>query len=196
MDNVVVVAVLAIAAGLVIDVSITCPRWTESLPAAAGLCQSAAEAAFRLAFEDGAGPSPAEVSVVLSDDDFIRGLNRDYRDRDAPTNVLSFPASDPKNALLERPAGQSRLLGDIVVAFETTAAEAAGQGKALGDHLCHLVVHGMLHLLGHDHQTPALAEAMEKLETDVLAGLDIADPYGEGSVEDDPNRRPNRCPNR
>jgi probable rRNA maturation factor len=76
------------------------------------------------------------------------------------------------------------LLGDIIVAFETTAAEAVGQGKPLADHFCHLIVHGMLHLLGHDHQTDIMANAMEALEIKVLAGLDITNPYDDGSGDD------------
>ena len=79
------------------------------------------------------------------------------------------------------PADAPKLLGDVVVAYETTAAEARDQGKPLGDHLSHLVIHGMLHLLGHDHQTASRANEMEKLEIDVLAGLEIANPYADGS---------------
>ena len=81
------------------------------------------------------------------------------------------------------PPGAPRLLGDIVVAYQTTIGEAAGQGKTLGDHLCHLVVHGMLHLLGFDHQMAAPAEAMERLEIEILAGLDIANPYESGGED-------------
>jgi len=169
-----------------IDVSITCPLWADALPGAAELSETAALAAFRISQADAA--PRAEASIVLADDDFVRGLNRDYRGRDEPTNVLSFPASEPDDEVRETLPGRPRLLGDIVVAYETTAAEASRQGKPLGDHLCHLVVHGMLHLLGHDHQTPVVAEAMEKLEIDTLAGLDIANPYEDDAAEDDLNR--------
>ncbi len=168
------------------DVSITCPLWAEALPGAAALSEAAAAAAFRQApFDEGASPkaAKAEVSIVLADDDFVRALNRDYRGRDEPTNVLSFPASPASGPDDERappPSGAPRLLGDIVVAYETTVGEAAGQGKTLGDHLCHLIVHGMLHLLGHDHHTPAVADTMERLEIEILAGLDIANPYEDG----------------
>ena len=162
-----------------LDISVTCPLWTEILPGAAALSEIAAAAAFRMAPINGSADPKAEVSIVLADDDFVRALNRDYRGRDESTNVLSFPASEPDDERAP-PPGAPRLLGDIVVAYETAAAEATEEGKTLGDHLSHLVVHGMLHLLGHDHQTPVAAEIMEKLEIDVLAGLDIANPYGEG----------------
>ncbi len=108
----------------------------------------------------------AEVSILLCDDAFIRALNRQWRGTDAPTNVLSFPA----------PRGPT--LGDIAVAYETTAAEAEAEGKTVQDHLVHLLVHGFLHLVGHDHQSDAEAEDMERLERDILGALGIADPYG------------------
>ena len=180
-----------------LDVSTPCPLWAEALSGAAELSEAAAAKAFRISQVDGAGKTKAgktraEVSIVLADDDFVRALNRDYRGRDEPTNVLSFLASRPDDELAAPPPGAPRLLGDIVVAYETTAGEADRQGKALGDHLCHLVVHGMLHLLGFDHQTPAGTEAMERLEIETLAGLHIANPYedaGEdGGTEKDQSR--------
>ena len=157
-----------------IDVSVSCRLWEEALPEPQALSRNAAQAVL---LEHGPDLAHVEASIVLADDAFVQGLNRDYRDRDRPTNVLSFPALEPDQPL---PAGAPVMLGDVVVAYETAAAEATEEGKTLGDHLCHLVVHGMLHLLGHDHQTPPAAEAMEKLEIDVLAGLDIANPYGDG----------------
>lgn len=162
-------------AGLVVDVAVPCPRWTDALPEAGARCRDAARAAFDAAGGDG----PAEASVVLADDQFQRALNREYRNRDATTNVLAFPAAGD-GAGPPPPPGQPAMLGDVIVAFETAAAEAADQDKTLADHLSHLVVHGMLHLLGHDHQTAAAAKAMERLEIAVLAGLDIADPYAGG----------------
>ncbi|NQU60101.1 MAG: rRNA maturation RNase YbeY [Rhodospirillales bacterium] len=156
------------------DVAVPCSHWMETLADAETLSQAAAEAAFlavgRNRDED---QDIVEVSIVLADDDFVRNLNRDYRDQDKPTNVLSFPASSPGDA----PPGAPVLLGDVIVAFETVSREAEEQGKALGDHLCHLVVHGMLHLLGFDHQTAPEAEKMESLETDILATLNITNPY-------------------
>ena len=110
----------------------------------------------------------AELSVVLCDDAFIQVLNRDWRDKDKPTNVLSFPAD---------PSARAVTLGDIVVAYETSAHEATAEGKTLRDHFSHLIVHGVLHLLGYDHETDPEAEAMEALEVRALTTLGIASPY-------------------
>lgn len=115
----------------------------------------------------------AEVSVVFADDAYIRGLNRQYRDKDAPTNVLSFPGVAAKSGAF------GPLLGDIVLARETIRHEAEDEGIAFDDHLTHLVVHGFLHLLGYDHEADGEAAEMEGLETAILADLGIADPYGE-----------------
>ena len=103
----------------------------------------------------------------------LRELNREWRGQDKPTNVLSFPAVPPDRL------ATSPLLGDIAVAYETARREAEAEDKALPDHLVHLVVHGTLHLLGHDHLDPVEAQRMEALEIRVLAGLGIADPYGD-----------------
>jgi probable rRNA maturation factor len=100
-------------------------------------------------------------------------LNRDWRGKDKPTNVLSFPA------MPVTPGGAvPPMLGDIALAFETVAAEAALEGKSFDHHLVHLIVHGLLHLLGHDHEDDVQAEAMEALERAALARLAIPDPYG------------------
>jgi len=112
-----------------------------------------------------------ELSVVFTDDAHVRALNRQYRGKDYPTNVLSFPAPPAKVD------GFGPLLGDIVVAYETVAREATAEGLVFEDHLSHLVVHGLLHLLGHDHEDDAEATAMESLEVAILARLGIADPY-------------------
>jgi probable rRNA maturation factor len=117
-----------------------------------------------------------ELGIRLTDDAEVQALNRDYRGKDRPTNVLSFPGDDPD---APRAQGQPLLLGDIVVAFETTAGEAAEAGRSVEAHLAHLIVHGVLHLLGHDHQGEAEAVAMEALETRALAGLGYADPYAD-----------------
>ncbi len=158
-----------------VDISIPCAEWSRSLPGAEAVCRQAAAAAFHAA----AAPYEiAEASVVLADDDLVAGLNRDYRGRDGPTNVLTFAVagdSGPPAA-----AGAPVMLGDVVVAYETVAAEAAADGKGLAEHLCHMVVHGMLHLLGHDHRTDDDAARMERLETRILAGLGVPDPYATG----------------
>ena len=111
-------------------------------------------------------PRQGELSVVLSDDAHVRVLNRDYRGKDAPTNVLSFPMPE-----------HTGLLGDVVLARETLAREARAQAKRFEDHLTHLLVHGVLHLLGFDHDNDADANAMEAREVAVLARLGIDNPY-------------------
>lgn len=133
-----------------------------------GLARRAVEAALAVAGEP---RSPAELSLLLTDDAGVQELNRTWRGQDKPTNVLSFPGSGPAS-----PDGVSHL-GDIALAYETVAREAAGEGKSLADHLTHLIVHGTLHLLGHDHGSDEEAEAMEALEVEALARLGIADPY-------------------
>ena len=167
--------------GLEIAVAINCPQWQDALPDVEALVFTAAQAAWA-AGQGSDGAQSTEVSIVLADDIFSQNLNREYRSQDKPTNVLSFPASEDG---AQQPPEMPVLLGDIIVAFETTTAEATEQGKGLGDHVCHLVVHGMLHLLGFDHQSAADANDMEALEIDVLAALHIANPYGEAIAEDE-----------
>lgn len=119
----------------------------------------------------------SEIAVMLTDDAGIRKLNATWRGIDKPTNVLSFPAPEPAGA-----AGQGdapRMLGDIAIAYETMRKEADEEGKPFADHLSHLAVHGFLHLIGYDHGKDDDAEAMETLEREILARLDIPDPYAE-----------------
>lgn len=111
----------------------------------------------------------AEVSVVLADDNFVQGLNREYRGKDKPTNVLSFPQDPP-------------MLGDIVLAFETIEREASEQNKDFAAHLTHLLVHGVLHLLGYDHEDDQEASEMEGLEIEILQKMGINNPYEDDTV--------------
>ena len=114
-----------------------------------------------------------DVAVLFTDDDAIAAINAEWRGQGKPTNVLSFPAP----ADLPVPQGEARPLGDIVLAHGVIAREANEQGKTLRDHTVHLIVHGTLHLLGFDHETDDDALEMEALETSILKGLGISDPY-------------------
>jgi len=126
-----------------------------------------------------------EISVSLDSDAAVRELNRQWRGKDKPTNVLSFP-------MMQLAPGDAPgpLLGDLVLARETLGREAAADGKPVADHFRHLVVHGTLHLLGYDHETDDEADAMEALEIEILAGLGIADPYAE-TADAAPMSQPN-----
>lgn len=158
---------------LQIDISISDEGWSSALGDARQLCQTAAHAAFEIAAPK--DMIDVEVSILLSDDEQVRELNKSYRGKDKPTNVLSFASMDESDHLAPAPL----LLGDVVIAFGVTVAEANDEEKTLSDHLSHLVVHGMLHLLGHDHELDEQAEQMEALEIQTLAGLGIDDPYAQ-----------------
>lgn len=125
----------------------------------------------RAALSAVSGEPGGEVVVLLTSDGAMQALNRDLRGRDRPTNVLSFPAHE----------SAAPHLGDIALGLGTCEREALEQGKSLEAHVAHLVVHGTLHLLGHDHQNEAEAEAMEALERTILAGVGVADPYAVSS---------------
>ncbi len=163
---------------LEVAVAIRSGAWRSSLPEAAAVCRRAARAAL-VASRSDLGPGSLEVSIVLANDELVRELNRGYRNLDEATNVLSFPAVVPAAlaARGRRADTVPALLGDVAVAFETARAEARAEHKPLRHHLAHLVVHGVLHLLGYDHASEVEAEVMESLETEVLAGLGIPDPY-------------------
>lgn len=150
-----------------LDIAVAVPNtaWTEALPDAERICIASAAAAI------GSPPRRTELSIVLSSDGEVRTLNRDYRKKDSPTNVLSFPSG------LASGVGYTDMLGDVILAFETVSMEAARDGKSLDSHLRHLVVHGVLHLLGYDHETEDEAEEMERREVEILAGFGIPDPY-------------------
>nr|WP_254799240.1 rRNA maturation RNase YbeY [Falsochrobactrum sp. TDYN1] len=117
-------------------------------------------------------PSESELSLVFTDDASIQALNAQWRGKDRPTNVLSFPAFPVKAGDQPGP-----MLGDIIIARETVEREALGEGKPLENHLTHLIVHGFLHLLGYDHETEEEAEEMERFEREILHALAIPDPY-------------------
>lgn len=117
---------------------------------------------------------PPEVSLVFTDDASIREINAEWRSQDKPTNVLSFPAFPVTPGKMPGP-----MLGDIILAHETLVREADDLGKPFDEHLTHLLVHGFLHLFGYDHIDESDAERMEDLETRILAGLGLSDPYGD-----------------
>jgi len=142
-----------------IEIEIESDDWRDLLPGAEALVDRAARAAL--------GSDGSDVVVLLTDDAAVRDLNARFRGRDAATNVLSFPAA----------GSAAPHLGDLVLASGVCAAEAAAQGKSLADHVTHLTVHGVLHLLGRDHEVEAEAEAMEAEERAILASLGVADPY-------------------
>ena len=126
-------------------------------------------------------PAPFEVSVKFSDDAEVRTLNASYRGKDVPTNDLSFPMMTADE--LAAPPAHGGLLGDIVLGHETCASEAADKRIALADHASHLIVHGTLHLLGHDHAHDDAAETMEAIERSALHRIGISDPYEAPSLE-------------
>ncbi|MFT4026925.1 MAG: rRNA maturation RNase YbeY [Novosphingobium sp.] len=144
----------------------------------ADLAERAAEAASTVAPE--LGNPRLSASLLFADDAEVRELNRQWRAKDKPTNVLSFPMLE-RGALLALAAdGPPELLGDVALALETCGREAAEKGIPLASHAAHLIVHGLLHLAGHDHEiSPAQADAMEALEIKALALMGLADPYGE-----------------
>jgi probable rRNA maturation factor len=156
-----------------IAVRILDPAWRRLWPAATRSARSAARTALGAADPSRLGVG-AEVTIVLADDGTVRRLNRQYRGIDQPTNVLSFGGTTGEHASA---AGSPSILGDVVLARETVAAEANVQGKSISDHAVHLVVHGVLHLLGHDHQAAREADLMEAIEIQVLARLGVANPY-------------------
>lgn len=150
-----------------IEVQVEDAGWRAVLPGAETLAISAAEASLAALPNAQSG----DLVVLLTNDAEVRDLNARFRGKDQPTNVLSFPAG-------ENPHGH---LGDVALALGVCAAEARTQGKPLAHHLQHLVAHGVLHLVGYDHQDEGEAEAMEGLEREILATLGVPDPYLDGA---------------
>jgi probable rRNA maturation factor len=181
------------APDLTVDIVERAPLWRERVAAIDALCTETARAALLGATSLNPPPHPLpnppplagegrvgqELSIVLGDDALLRELNGKWRGIDKPTNVLAFPAEGS-----EVPPDAPRLLGDVVIAFETMAREAETQGKPVAHHLRHLIVHGVLHLLGYDHIEPAEAERMEALEAAILRHLDVPDPYRVSEASD------------
>lgn len=146
---------------LIVDLRIEDEAWQTGCPNLETFCQRALEAAFANT------ANTAHVDVLLTDDVTLARLNTDWRNKEGPTDVLSFPAE-------ENPAG---FLGDIAIAYGISLRDAEAGGKSLPDHLAHLLIHGMLHLCGYDHVNDEEAEIMESLERAALSTLGIADPY-------------------
>jgi probable rRNA maturation factor len=155
----------------VMDILVESKRWAAQ-PRAAGTIRKANVHAAKAT-----STGRSALAIVLTHDSAIRRLNRDWRGFDKPTNVLSFPAT-----AAPAPRGARRTpkpLGDIVIAYETLSREARAERKPFLHHLAHLAIHGYLHLIGHDHDDDRDADAMERLEIRILAGLRIPDPYAE-----------------
>ena len=166
----------AVYPGLTVALSVECPAWDEAgLGDIAGLAQETfAAAAARLGLP---ASLTSEIALTLADDETVRGVNAEWRGKDKPTNILSFPMTDLGPGELPGP-----LMGDLILAHETVAREAREEDKAFADHFRHLLVHGFLHLMGFDHVEEDDAEAMEAHEVAILHGFGIADPYLEHPV--------------
>ena len=149
-----------------IDVIVRSARWRKR-PTAKTIVKRAV-----LAAVEAISTPSTELAIVLTDDSAIQTLNRDWRGKNAPTNVLSFPAARPGKSGAAPP-----YIGDIVIAYRTVAREAVAEGKPFNHHLAHLAVHGFLHLLGYDHENDRDAQTMERLERKILKRLAVPDPY-------------------
>jgi probable rRNA maturation factor len=168
-----------------IDLALTSTGWLRICPGAKQLARGAAQATLvdTITASELKPFAVVEVGITLAGDAELRRLNRDYRGRDVPTNVLAFPAWERD---VHPPVGGPLLLGDVVLAFETVVREAAEQRKPVADHLRHLIVHGVLHLLGYDHRTESDALGMEGLETLILSRLGVPDPYRDTMCAEEP----------
>ena len=157
------------------DILVEDERWHEALPDHASLVAMSLDDILRniSSFETA---KEVELSITLTNDEQIQSLNRDYREKDKPTNVLSFPQIDWEN---DKSAANEPLvmLGDVVIALETIQREANEQDKRLQDHFIHMLIHSVLHLCGHDHEDETDAETMENLEIQILSEMGIKNPY-------------------
>jgi probable rRNA maturation factor len=159
-----------------INVIVDKPCWEEAIPSCEQEIQNAALEALRGA----QWKHPTEINILLTDEGVSQHLNQTFRKINKPTNVLSFPDLEPHEVtdLFSGEISKNPVfLGDIALSFETIKREASGQGKPIGDHVIHLVVHGVLHLLGFDHENDEDAFTMESLETTILSTLNISNPY-------------------
>ncbi len=153
-----------------IDVEIEDEAWRDALPDVEALVQRAAQGALDTLPETERGGA---IAILLADDAAVADLNTRFRGKPKSTNVLSFPAAESAYPHL----------GDVALAYGVCASEADAQGKSLADHLTHLVVHGVLHLLGYDHETEADAEVMEQMECEILRKFGVADPYAQRDAD-------------
>lgn len=161
-----------------VELRVAHAAWRTALPELRRRAVRAVEAALAVAEPASGGPA-GELALILTDDAAMRALNRAWRGKDKSTNVLAFAAQERAGgAWATAGAGpQPRLLGDVVLAYGTVVREAEAGGLTFSDHMSHLIVHGVLHLFGYDHQRPRQARVMETLEARALATLDIANPY-------------------
>jgi probable rRNA maturation factor len=164
---------------LTLDLSLDEPRWHHALPEAYEISVFALELAWQRVLREKNTPAfTTEISLYLTSDTGITKLNREYRHKATATNVLSFGMLDAwGDAVIMATQVDSVPLGDIVIAYETVVREAAEQGKSLRDHYMHLLVHGLLHLCGYDHEVEEEAVVMESLEADILQALGVPNPY-------------------
>jgi probable rRNA maturation factor len=158
----------------IIEILVVADCWLAE-PGAEAVIDRAISAAAEFVTAD---VSESDLAIMLTDDDGIRTLNRNWRGIDKATNVLSFPALQPSGP--RKATDAPRMLGDIAIAYETTRREADEEQKPFDHHLSHLAVHGFLHLIGHDHEQDQEAETMEALEREILSQLGIPDPYAGG----------------
>jgi probable rRNA maturation factor len=159
--------------GPLVSVALRCGAWTRELPRIERFAARVAGAVLADRKVSARARGRAEVGVVFADDPFVRRLNRDHRGKDRPTNVLSFPLAGGQRTA----NGAPLLLGDVVLAYRTVRREARAEGKRFDCHAAHLIVHGILHLLGYDHVRAKAARVMERHEVRILARLGVPDPY-------------------
>lgn len=163
------------------DILIQSERWHDILPDTENTVAHICATVFSQIEASHPLPEGTEISIVLADDAFIRTLNASYRSKDAPTNVLSFPAQEliPGKPFPITGEEMEITLGDVILALETIEREAVEQHKTFEAHVTHMLVHGILHLLGYDHMNDKEADAMESLEVTILHYLNITNPYEE-----------------